>query len=110
MGFINGIADVKRPAPFEEDSIRGEFARASEAKVPKTADGIVRVLNNTSSRRGESGEIRGHLVTALSQFPEFWTEGKKRMEAEKAAKKAPANDDAVKPVAMSHKKRHNPQH
>ena len=101
MGFIHGIAEVKRLAPFESESIRHEFNIASEAKVPATAQEILDMLNNPSARRGESADIRPQLVTALSQFPEFWTEGKKRMEAEKAARTTVANDDnkASAPVA-----------
>ena len=98
MGFIHGIAEVKRNAPFEADSIRHEFARASEAKVPDTAAEIVSMLNDASARKGESARIRPQLVTALSQFPEYWTEGKIRMEAEKTAKNAVSNDNASAPV------------
>lgn len=104
MGFIHGVADPKRKAQFEEDAIKGAFERAAAVKVPGTAEGIIAILNNTSANRGASGEIRGHLVTAMSQHERFWTEGKKRMEAEKAAKTAPANDD-VKPVAATSNKK-----
>lgn len=108
MGFIHGIAEVKRKAPFEEDALRGAFERAKAPKMPDTAEGIVSILNNTSANRGYSGEMRGELVTALSQFPEYWTEGKKRMEAQKAAKAAPANDDRKKQSLAPALKRQTP--
>ncbi len=93
MGFIHGIAEVKRPAPFESECIRHEFNSVSEAKVPSTPAEIVAILNSVSARRGEAAEIRPQLVTALAQFPEYWTEGKKRMEAERVAKTSVANDN-----------------
>lgn len=99
MGFIHGIAEVKRKAPFEDEGIRHEFARASEAKVPATAAEIAAVINNSSALKGESGKIRPQLATALSQFPEYWTEGKKKLEAEKAARKSATNDNTVMSLA-----------
>lgn len=74
MGFIDEIilGDRKKTA-FEQDSIRGEFQKARDSLVPKTADEIVMMLNNGSARQGEAAKIRPELVTALSQFPQFWT-------------------------------------
>jgi ATP-dependent Clp protease protease subunit len=76
MGFIHKIADKFKPSEFDNESIRSEFESAKALKIPKTADGIIAMLNNASSKQGESAALRGDLVTALSQFPQFWTEGK----------------------------------
>lgn len=100
IGFISEIivGDRKRTA-YEAESIRTEFQKARDAKVPKTADGIIAVLNNVSAKGGEAATIRGELVTALSQYDRFWTEAKKAEVAAKTAAAAPANDDV--PVAKT---------
>ena len=105
MGFIHDILEPARKAPYAAESVREEFQSASDAKVPKTAAKIVEMLNNASARKSESARIRGNLVTALSQFPEYWTEGKKKDMAAKMAQSTTANDnkDTAAP-AMSKKK------
>jgi ATP-dependent Clp protease protease subunit len=95
MGFIHEIAEDKNPkktTAYEKESIRDEFRKAREDQVPKSADGILKLLNNASARGGEAAKIRPELVTALSQFPQFWTEGKKK---EKAAHVKASNDNAA---------------
>jgi ATP-dependent Clp protease protease subunit len=94
MGFIDKIimGDTK-PTKYEADSIRDQFSKSAEAQVPKTAEGIVAVVNSVSSEQGKWAKLRPQLITALSQYPRFWTEGKKAEEAQKAAAAKASNDD-----------------
>jgi ATP-dependent Clp protease protease subunit len=106
MGFIHKIivGDAK-PTPYEKDSIRAEFQSSAEAQVPKTVEEIVAAVNSVSGQKGKWAAIRPELITAMSQYPRFWTETKKQEEADKAtaaaAAKTPANDDKVQAPAAS---------
>ncbi len=106
MGFIHKIivGDAK-PTPYEKDSVRTKFQDAAEAQVPKTVDEIVAVVNSVSAEQGKWSKLRPQLITAMSQYPRFWTETKKEEEAAKAAAaasaKSPANDDKVSAPAAS---------
>jgi ATP-dependent Clp protease, protease subunit len=91
MGFIHEIIvpNNAKTTAFDKESLRSEFGKAAEAQVPTTADKILLMLNNVSAAGGMAGKIRPELVTALSQFPRFWTEAKKK------AKNQPANDNTT---------------
>lgn len=87
IGFIDQIvpSHASKKTAYEDETVRHEFKAAAKNKVPKTAEGIIKMLNNVSARQGESASVRAELVVALSKFPQFWTEAKKREMAQKAA-------------------------
>lgn len=104
------ITDIVGP-PANKKAPHAEFAKRADpiarAKVPKTAEGIMRVINTD-----KAADIRPELVVALSKFEEFWTPSRKAQEdaaklkakaAAKATAKAPANDVAEGPAASAPK-------
>src|SRR5262249_39934586 len=91
IGFIHAIVKEKKPAPYEADSVRSSFNAEREAQVPNSAAEIVKVLNTVSANGAKYARVRGELITALAQYPEFWTEGKKAEMAGNVTKPA-AND------------------
>jgi ATP-dependent Clp protease protease subunit len=98
MGVIEDvIMGTAKRTIHEEFSHRAENDAKREALVPKTAGEIVKMINSSNSNVGEDAfRIRPELVTALSQYQEFWTPSRIEAEAKKAAAastKAPANDD-----------------
>jgi ATP-dependent Clp protease protease subunit len=102
MGVIEEIImGTAKKTPHEEFAHRADNDKKREAQVPKTADGIVAIINSSNSEVGaDSFRIRPELVTALSKFPEFWTPPRAALEAKKAAAAAPppaANDDKKPP-------------
>jgi ATP-dependent Clp protease, protease subunit len=99
MGVIEEIImGTAKKTLHEEFSHRADNDAKREAMVPKTAAEIKSMINSSTSSSDPSSDsfrIRPELVTALSQFEEFWTPS--RIEAEKSKKagapKAAANDD-----------------
>lgn len=105
MGVIDEvIVGTAKRTVHEEFSHRAENDAKREAKVPKTAAEIKEMINSSNSTPDEdSFRIRPELVTALSQFREFWTPSKIAMEDAKlaaAAKEHTSNDNkaAVAPA------------
>lgn len=97
MGVIQDIVGppASKRAPHEDFAKRAD--PIARGKVPKTADGIARIINTD-----KAADIRPELVVALSQFEEFWTPSRKAMEdakklqakaASKSTSKAASNDD-----------------
>lgn len=80
MGFIHMIAPNAKKAPYEDDALARKFEKAAEreSRVPKTVEEILAHLNDGSADEGKWSKIRGEMVATLAQFPQFWTEGKKR--------------------------------
>ncbi|TAL27253.1 MAG: hypothetical protein EPN97_17905 [Alphaproteobacteria bacterium] len=101
MGVIDEIimGTAKRTL-HEEFSHRADNDAKREAKVPKTAAGIMEMINSSNSNVDEdSFRIRPELVTALAQFREFWTPSKIAMEDAKAAAAAKgATNDNKQPA------------
>ena len=100
MGVIDEIImGTAKKTLHEEFSHRADNDAKREAKVPKTAAGIERMINSSNSNVDEdSFRIRPELVTALSQFREFWTPSKIAAEDAKAAAaaaKGASNDNAT---------------
>lgn len=102
IGFIHDIVHSEKPSgPFAKDAVRKEES-GLEAAIRKTtkeyianmtAEEIVSVINNGNANGGTYARLRGELVSRLAEFPEFWTEGKKALEAQKKASAAVSNDD-----------------
>ncbi len=102
IGFIHGIVEDKKPG--------GKYA-AEAVRVPEegllkvikdTTDGyiakmpaaeIASVVNSGSSQEGIFARLRGKLLTRLAEFPEYWTNEKKK-------ELAPANQNARKNQAL----------
>lgn len=99
MGVIEEIImGTAKKTVHEEFSHRAKIDENRERLVPKTADGILRILNSKEvlgDGNVNSFQIRAELVTALSQFREFWTPSRIAAEDAKAAAaaKTAANDD-----------------
>ncbi len=106
MGFIHEVVknSPKKATAYEKESIRDDFQKAREGQVPDTAQGIINVLNNVSSRMGEASKLRPELVTALSQFPRFWTKAKQKEKAAEAKATAVSNDNEAAPASAAKKK------
>jgi ATP-dependent Clp protease protease subunit len=100
MGFIHEIiTGDRKPAPYGKAA--ADFLKAAaderESKLPKKVEELEKMLHHTGGDK--TGELRAEVLTALSQFPKYWT---KEKQAEMAAQaKAVANDNntASKPVA-----------
>jgi ATP-dependent Clp protease protease subunit len=87
MGVIEEIiVGDRKKTLHEEFSVNSAKRDDRVAKVPKTANEIKNIINTA-----EGSMIRPELVTALSQFEEFWTPSRKAAEAKKAA--AASNDN-----------------
>lgn len=99
MGVIDEIImGTAKKTLHEEFSHRADNDAKREALVPKTAIEIMAMINSSNSNVGEdSFRIRPELVTALSQFREFWTPSKIASEDAKAAAaaKAASNDNTT---------------
>ncbi|MBI3441673.1 MAG: ClpP family protease [Proteobacteria bacterium] len=119
MGFIHEIIEgTAKKTAYEDESKRseerkglaGELNRVAAKYIDNmSAAEIVSKMNSVSADGGVYAAHRGELVTKLSQFPEFWTEAKKKEMAVKAAAAAPANDDvAIKPVSAAKKQSGGP--
>jgi len=103
MGFIHGITPVhpskKTAYDDEADKLLGDFNRKAASEVPTKVEEIEKYINQASAKRGKYADMRPELVTALSQFPKYWTKGKKA----EMKKKATANDNKgakLTPVAL----------
>ncbi|MEZ0259762.1 MAG: ClpP family protease [Alphaproteobacteria bacterium] len=95
MGVIEEIIVGDRKKTLHEEFSTNSAKRDDRAaKVPKTANEIKNVINTA-----EGSMIRPELVTALSQFEEFWTPSRKALEAKKAA--AASNDNKTTAPAAS---------
>lgn len=94
IGFIHDIVATPegKQAPYAQDretSPVDTFAKNKEDKVAKykTVESIVKAMNTTGATdEPETARLRPQLATKLAQFPEFWTEGKKKEVAAKAKK------------------------
>jgi len=96
MGVISEIiTGTAKQTVHEEFSQRAGRQDSRDAKVPETVAGIKEMINSDTDG---SNYLRPELVTALSQFEEFWTPSKKAQEAQKAAAAGVSNDDKAKPA------------
>lgn len=100
MGVVSDIiVGTKKKTLHEEFSVPADRAAYRESFVPKTAEGIMAVLNsdaeltNAAGAKTKSTAVRPELVAALSQFEQFWTPSLKALKAEQAAAAGVSNDD-----------------
>lgn len=106
IGFINKIVTSEKPGgkyavdavrPIEEQN--SEKVRRLQAIEKMSKDEVVNALSNGQSNEAEWGRYRPELATKLSEFPEFWTEGRRKEFALENPEKAKeiglvaANDD-----------------
>lgn len=116
IGFVHRVVQNEKPGgPYAEDAVRVE-KKGLQAALDKTtqtyiakmsADDIVKAINSGNAEGGVYARLRGELVTKLSKFPEYWTAGKKAVEAKKAAEAKQSNDnkaDAPAPAVTEKKK------
>lgn len=105
IGFIDYIQETPQAkvAPYAADRATSpvdalEKEKAEAIAEYDTVDKIVRALNTTgaTSEGQKLGRLRPELAVKLAQFPEFWTEGKKKEMEAKKAQTASANDNAAK--------------
>lgn len=114
IGFIHDVVHNEKPrGPFANDAVRKEEEGSLSAALRKTtrdyianmsADEIVRVINSGNAEGGIYARLRGELVVRLSEFPEFWTDSKKALEAQKKAAAGVSNDDNANASAPAAKK------
>lgn len=102
IGFIHNIVESEKPAgPHaaeakrkQEDGLAGALAKTTKEYIQNmSAEEIVKVINSGNAEGGVYSRLRGDLIVRLAEFPEYWTESKKALEAEKVAAAAVANDD-----------------
>lgn len=110
MGVISEIiTGTAKKTLHEEFSVEAGRKEYRKSFVPDTAAGIREAINSDVSLTNDKGAtvkstaIRPELVTALSQFDEYWTPSKKAFEAEKAAAAKASNDDKPKKAATAKK-------
>lgn len=110
MGVVNEIiVGTAKKTLHEEFSVPADRAAYRESFVPKTAAGIQAVINsdaelsNGAGSKVKSTAVRPELVTALSQFEQFWTPSLKALKAEQAAVAAVSNDDKAVSAAPAKK-------
>ncbi len=112
LGFINGIVGIDA-VTGEDKKTHGKYA--SEAKRPVGLSNIFNnvaklminemspaeilpKLNNGQANEAEWGRYRPELVMRLSEFSEYWVEGRKSEYQAAHEGKLPANDTTSKPV------------
>lgn len=98
IGFVHGIRHPHKHkrGPYSEEATREEIGglggvldKAAKNYIAKmTAEQIARAINTGNAEGGVYSRYRGELIVKLSQFPEYWTEAKKK---EVAANKKPRN-------------------
>lgn len=99
IGYITGIVKNEKPSgKYVAEARRSEAdlpesTRLAYAKIAKMdAQEITRFLNNGQANQAEWGRYRPELLVRLSEFPEYWTEGRRQEYAAKQAQSAAAND------------------
>ena len=102
MGVINDIVvGTAKKTLHEEFSIPADRKDYRESFIPKTAAEIKAAINsdveltNAAGAKVKSTAIRPEMVTALSQFEEYWTPSLKALKQEQAAAAGVSNDDTA---------------
>ncbi|HEX2751960.1 MAG TPA: ATP-dependent Clp protease proteolytic subunit [Alphaproteobacteria bacterium] len=103
MGVISDIIVGTAKKTLHEDfSVPAARKDYRKSFVPTTAAEIKMALNSDVSLKNAAGAeikstmLRPELVTALSQFEEFWTPSLKALKQQQAAAAEVSNDDAKK--------------
>jgi ATP-dependent Clp protease protease subunit len=101
MGIVNEIiVGTSKATIHEEFSVKAGRQEARESYVPKTAVEIAAIINSDVPVDNGTGitkkptAFRPELVTALSQFEEYWTPSLKALKQQQAAAASVSNDDA----------------
>ncbi|MDP2205428.1 MAG: ATP-dependent Clp protease proteolytic subunit [Alphaproteobacteria bacterium] len=105
MGVVSEIIVGTAKATLHEAfSIPADRKEYRESFVPKTAADIKAAINsdveltNSKGAKVKSTAVRPEMVTALSQYEEFWTPSLKALKQQQAATAAVSNDDKAAPA------------
>lgn len=91
IGYIHrAIINEKPSGLYAAEAVRSETGLQADVnkvirdRIAKmSAAAIMKVINNGNAEGGIYAGLRPELVVRLAEFPEFWTEKKKQLEAEK---------------------------
>jgi ATP-dependent Clp protease protease subunit len=87
IGLVDGIvpASPGKRTLHEEFAFRTDIQSSRELEVPQTKAELIEIMNDLSADGGRWARLRPELATALSQYSEFWTPSRAKMEEAKKA-------------------------